>query len=253
MIDDGARTTTVEERMPGPTALDGSRPPTRYPTVVAPVEEVSLVAIAPRAVWEEPIRAAGVHPFLVTPDDVELRFLACRTRYMGIRFAEVSLSVAVSHDEAGTGRDGVFLATAFNSVRFFAWVERTMFSTPYAHAEVELAAGAHPRIAVHIAGADVLDIAAGAGTRETLPGDGGWEGPIYLPPATSGRTRWFFGRLRGPSLVLPFDAGADRLGVQPRGGDDPLARLKAGCRPTHWQVRTGAEHARTRTTTQATR
>ncbi|HYR28576.1 MAG TPA: hypothetical protein VEU30_08925, partial [Thermoanaerobaculia bacterium] len=73
-------------------------------------------------------------PPLAVNGRAQAMVIAAAARFRGIRFCELSMSVAVE--------GGAFLLQAFNSVRFFAWSERTFFHTPYAHAPVSVSESA---------------------------------------------------------------------------------------------------------------
>ncbi len=228
-------------------ALDGRRPPERYPTVVRPVEDVSLIGTADLEPWREMIRRAGVHPFLATPDRVEVQLFGARTKFKGIRFTELSLSVSVCHEPNGEARDGALLATAVNTVRFFAWVERAMFKTPYEHGSVDLAAGMAPSFASSTKAGSVMRATAARDGRERQPGDAHWEGPIYLPPRDArGGGRCFFGRILGASVAFGYDPDVDAFEVEPVGNAALELLAASEFAPMVWQVRTGAEHGRTK-------
>ena len=223
-------------------------PPARFPTVVRSVSDIALTGFAVAEPWRPLLEAAHVHPFL---DDgrVELALLACSAKYKGKRFRELSLSVAISNADDASTRDGVYLATAFNSVRFFAWVERVFFKTPYAHADVRLLGTPATGFEVRADDQAVVCASKGPGEHPGEPGDALWEGPIHLPPKRAGAgPRCFFGRLEGESTRYAYDAARDRIAVRPRSTNDPLALLETSeFRPASWQVRTGAVHARTKT------
>jgi len=224
--------------------------PARYPTVVRPVDDVALIGSADLGPWREALERAGVYAFRVEADRVEIQLFAASTRFKGVRFRELSLSISVSRDPAGGSRDGVYLATAVDSVRFFAWVERTFFKTPYEHGrvalEVGLEGGAGPRISASTKGGARLEAAAACDDRERGPGDDRWEGPIHLPPRPGkADVRCFFGRIEGASTAFAFDPRVDRCDIEP-GDNGALSDLAAsGFEPLRWQVRTGAVHART--------
>lgn len=228
-------------------ALDGRRPPERYPTVVRPVEDVGLTGTADLDPWREMLSRSGVHPFLATPERVEVQLFGARTKFKGIRFTELSVSLTICHDPDGQARDGVLLVTAVNTVRFFAWVERTVFKTPYEHGAVDLDAGMAPSFSAATKQGAVVQATGARDGRERHPGDGHWEAPIYVPPRGAEPTaRCFFGRLMGASVAFGYDPEVDTLHVEPAGNAALELLAASGFAPLAWQVRTGAEHARTK-------
>lgn len=98
---------------------------TKYVTVVEPVLEVSLVCQGESAPWHQPLAAEGM---TLPPEQekVELILSGVETRYMGVKFRELSISLRLDEER-------VFLVHAFNSNPLFAWAERTVFRTPYYH------------------------------------------------------------------------------------------------------------------------
>lgn len=225
------------------------QPPTRYPTTVRDVTEVSLTGTADPAPWTAMLERCRLRPQLVE-GRAELLLLACAAAYKGKRFRELSLSIAVSNASDGASRDGVFLVTAFNSVRFFAWVERAVFKTPYVHADVTVDAGPLLALGVSVKGQRWLRAEAGIVERASTAGDERWEGPIHLPPKgrrSDAGGRHFFGCLEGPFKRYAFDE-QDRCVITPGDPDDGLGMLTAtSFRPTQWQVRVGAVHSRSKT------
>lgn len=228
-------------------ALDGRLPPSRFPTIVRNVEEVSLVGTARLDPWRAAIEASGVHPWEPAPGRVEVRLLACGTKFKGIPFAEVSMGLTIAHAPGGPPA-GAYLDGSFNSVRFFAWIERVVFKTPYQHAQVDLSAGTRPGFAVVSLDRPVLTIQAHEESTDETLAEAAWAYPIYLPPKRPGDRRFFFGRLLGPSVTRPFDPAQTTVSIRPGEGTPALARLAAsGFQPTHWQLRRGAEHGKSKT------
>src|SRR5258707_15344148 len=72
--------------------------------------------------------------------------VAAASKFMGVRFSELSFSILVTQPEAGGSRDAAFLVQAFNSCRIFSFCERTFFATPYRHGDVRVAASFPPSI-----------------------------------------------------------------------------------------------------------
>jgi hypothetical protein len=227
----------------------GPQPPGRYPTTVRDVEEISLTGTADAAGWQELLDPEGLTVY--RPDDrAEVLLLACGSRFLGVRFRELSLSVRVSLRGDGTTADAYFLLAARNSVRFFAWAERTFFKTPYEHGEVRLAAGERPFLRAPEKSGVLLEAEMGEAPREASEGDEEWEGPIYLPTRASRgerRGKLFFAKLTGPSTVRRFDEASDSFHVEPRGPNDPFGILaRTGFRPATWMSRIGGVHSRSR-------
>jgi len=152
------------------------KPPISYMTVVEPVREVSWQArtdFAPVQAYlanesVQPIQQDGYAHWLISAVD---------TTYKGIRFQELSFSVALEPDPADSDTPRYFLVHAFNSRAWFAWVERVMFGCPYYPAQVQFD---HSSLQVmregkRVWGWDAISTGVGSSTYAS------WEGEIHLP------------------------------------------------------------------------
>ena len=108
-------------------ADDGS---VKFVATVYPVREVSLLGSADFAFWADRLAADHLVP-QACEDQARAMINASDAKYLGIRFRELSISIFCQRRD-GNQQEAVYLVQAFNSVRWFAWVERSMFSTPYA-------------------------------------------------------------------------------------------------------------------------
>ncbi len=88
------------------------------------VEEVALLGAADAAFWTDCLRAANAVP-VVHDGRVQVVVLAMSSKFRGLRFQELSVSVPVPDPH-----DAIYLVCGFNSRRVFAWCERVFFSTP---------------------------------------------------------------------------------------------------------------------------
>ncbi len=227
----------------------------KYDVVVSPVREVSLRGSADLAFWRERLAKEGVFPAEVA-GLASLLICAAEARFMGLTFRELSISVFVSRTRSGATRDGAFLVHAFNSNRFFAFVERTLFQTPYHHGRVVVDVELPAKAEVTLAGEAVLrmemdrgEVAAGRiPLRDELDG---FEGPIFLPGAPVGKPiqgRLFFGKLNGSTQVFPF-LSSDSLHIRPT-ANCPVLQWLVDSRFTgeEWSIRRDATHGKSKTT-----
>ncbi|MHC4845805.1 MAG: hypothetical protein ACYTCU_06560 [Planctomycetota bacterium] len=211
------------------------------------VTELSLTGLADPEPWAELVAREGLRLHVVE-GRAPVLLLGCSTTFKGIRFREVSVSAFVSDSGDGSTRDGAFMVQAFNSVRFFAFVERRVFKTPYEFADVRVSAD--DAVAMSVRKRDELVVRAEmtGPARETAPGEDGWEGPIFLPrPAGNrGKRKVFFAKLEGASRSVAF-RDADRLEFG-QAAKHPVFGLLTASRfaPQAWQYRTGAVHSRTK-------
>ncbi len=220
---------------------------------VQQVREVSLLGTADLNFWIDRLQVQDLHP---TPNDgkAQLLIISAEARWMGVRFKELSISVFVSRDKNGTHPEGVYMAQAFNSSRFFSFVERTFFHTPYRHGEVQIEACPPCSIRLRTRqGASLVaemspDIPACA-RKPCRSGSDGWQGPIFLPrkkPSASAKV--YFAKIAGHTQSYPFCPPQDRVTLQPAPGASILEWLQeshfAG---REWIIRESATHARSKT------
>ncbi len=109
------------------------RPASQYSVIVHHVKEVSLYGSADLPYWRAFLQREGLVP-LDDHGQAQLLLIAADMVWNRVRFTELSFSVALARPGAPEQRAGMYLIQAFNSVRWFAWVERTFFQTPYYHA-----------------------------------------------------------------------------------------------------------------------
>jgi hypothetical protein len=226
----------------------------KFDVVVSPVREVSLVGYADLNHWRGKLAVHGLHP-TEADGSAEMLLVACEGRFMGVRFRELSVSVFVAREAGSRGRDGVLLLRAFNSIRFAAFVERTMFHTPYYPQRVAVSPDVPAFVRLGretdpILFASMADDES-ASDRLSVAASDGWQGPIYLPDlrdAAVGAERLFYGSLTGDTRSAAFDATRDtfRLGAK---ASDPIVPLLAEARfkPTQWILRACATHGKSKT------
>jgi hypothetical protein len=235
--------------------------PIRYQAEIAPVREVGLDGRADLGFWREQLRAEALQP-ADFGGQARLVVGAIDSSYRGIAFRELTIAVWLAPTGIDDDRDAVFLPRAYNSSRFFAFVERWWFGTPYEHAAIEVETSARPSFTLSREGAVLFRAALsedGPSARaRARSGEEGWEGPIVLPRREPGRNddrTFFYGRIGGDTDVYPFRA-QDAVTITPAARDDALRFLvESGFRGVEWVVRRAGTHARSRTfrTSTATR
>lgn len=142
--------------------------------------------------------------------------IGAASSFIGLRFRELSISALVGERDAR-------LIQAYNSRRFFAFCERTFFSTPHVYGDVRVDA-IPPRIRV----AGILH-AEMHGEREPVSvAHEEWEVTVHLP-----KERRFYARLSGLTRRYPFLAG-DVVDLPRFRGEE-------------WIVREDAVHAKSKT------
>jgi len=109
----------------------------KYHVEINHVREVSLVGHSDLAFWKRQLRDEALFPASIDGKATVL-ISSVAARFNGIRFRELSFSVAICRRENGPDVDGVYLVHAFNSNRFFALVERIFFHTPYYKGDIRV-------------------------------------------------------------------------------------------------------------------
>lgn len=215
------------------------RPPNA--AVVEDVQEVSLLGSADLAFWAEHLRAEGLRP-AEHQGQARITVVATGARFKGMPFRELAITVAV----AGEGEAG-FLLHAFNTSRFFAFVERTCFKTPYYPGQVELGTDGAAAFGVSRDAQALLRAEAGPDTArgDWLPDR--WEGRVHLP-RRHGAEWCFHAEMSGPSRRFAFDPVHDTLAISPA-EDVPVLGwlLESGFMGSEWLLRRHAVHAKSRT------
>jgi len=226
-----------------------SKPPTPtidYDVEISGVREVSLIGTAELGFWRDRLSREGFHP---VPIDGRAQLLVSSTNatFHGIRFRELSFSLFVSRRKDAADAEGLYLLRAFNSVRFFAFVERTLFSTPYYPGELDVEVGPPARVDLREKGRVPLRMTMSP-RSSVAARDDGWEGPIFLPRNGGSGTKVFFARLRGETRFSPFDPEADAVTIQPSPTHTIFDELlRSGFTPREWIVRPNATHGKSKT------
>jgi hypothetical protein len=156
----------------------------------------------------------------------------------------------------GDWQSAAYLLCAFNSNRFFSFCERAFFSAPYRHGNPCVSVS-NP-LSVQLADEEAILFQAQMEADDTAmsrepshQGEDSWEGPIFLPNTTRGKTRHgklFFGRLRGDTKTFPFLPDGDSVTIKPSTDTDVLQALAdSHFIGKEWFVRDDAMHAKSKT------
>ncbi len=223
-------------------------PPIRYPVTIPHVREIALRGGADLAYWRERLKREGLEP-AEHEGQAELHVGSTSARFLGIPFRELVLCVVLQEPP------GIYLAYAYNSVRAFAWFERTLFRTPYYAARIALELEPAPLFEVSQASGQLLraDMSpeSAAALRRAGPGEEVvWEVPVYLPrpPAKHATSNIFYARLSGLTQTCPFLPGCDTFEMASSVNDDLLQMLvRSAFSPREWIVRADATHAKSKT------
>jgi hypothetical protein len=225
--------------------MTASRP--AYVTTVPYVREVILDGVADYAYWQAQLAPEGLTPYR-DGDQAVLLLSATRLRWLGLRFNELSISVALCAGDDCAESRAAYLLSAFNSRPLLAWMERTFFRTPYVPADFVFQHEQPASIGVRVGGQPLLHAAMSRRTTPAIPEMQHWEGPVYLPPrdATARRDR-FFASLSGETQLFPF-LPSDEVHFFPQPTLPGLQQLHdSGFAGRTWRLRSGATHAKSRT------
>jgi hypothetical protein len=188
----------------------------KYVADINHVKETSLLGGIDVEAWRDVLQAEGLEPCIQNGRGQAL-LRAADARFRGIRFRELSISLLARTTDDGV--EGWFLAHAFNSLRLFAWVERTMFSTPYYAGRIASQATMPPMMEAQDAHGGSLRAAASDAPRQpTREGVESWNGPIFLPALPGrphGRRNYFHAVLSGEAQAFPFSSEIDELQITP--------------------------------------
>lgn len=212
-----------------------------YISTITGVREVALTGTADLAYWREQLRSVNLVPY----DDggrAAVLITAIDSKFRGIPFRELSISVVVS-DDGGATAGGAYLAHAFNSSRLLAFAERAFFRTPYHLAELTVDEQIPAQLGVLVGNRALINAQMGPKGAPARREDAVFDGPIYLP----GGKDVFFARLSGAADIYLFDPG-DTVTFGPQSDVSIITQLtESGFTGTEWLVRSDAVHARSKT------
>lgn len=205
-----------------------------------------MLGTADLGFWRDQLGGEGFHP---VPFEGQARVLVSATnaKFHRIPFRELSFSVFVSRRMGSLDAEGLYLVHAFNSVRFFAFVERTLFSTPYYPAALEVDLG--PSVGIELREKARVPFRAAMSQRPSgSASEDGWEGPIFLPRKGGAAGKLFFARLRGETTVAPFDPSSDTVTIEPSPTHPIFDWLvRSAFTPREWTLRPSATHGKSKT------
>jgi hypothetical protein len=225
----------------------------KYVAELSHVREVTLLGTADLVYWRDRLDREKLTP-AEADGKAQIMIIAASSKFKGVRFREVSFSVLVSDKSANGNHNAAFLLKAFNSCRFFAFCERTFFSTPYQHANASVSAELPASIQLVQNEQTIFEasmkLSGGAARLPSRDGEEGWTGPVYLPRGHRDSTnsgKLFFARLHGQTQTFPFQASADTLAITPATDEVLSTLIDSGFTPSEWVIRTDASHSKSKT------
>jgi hypothetical protein len=223
----------------------------KYNVVVSPVRDIVLRGTADWSFWTERLAREELAP-LEVDGKAQLMLIAVDARFMGIRFRELSIAVSVQSPGGDGDEDAVYLPHAFQSLRLFAFIERTFYHTPYHAAKIRVDAGPPASFEVALPEGPIVRAAMSADStaqarRPARTAEEISEGPIFLPSRLGQSSRKvFFARLEGLADVYPFMPG-DTLKLAPTARAPIIEWLiESDFAPQEWLIRTNAVHGRSK-------
>lgn len=222
----------------------------QYIATIRNVREVILLSSAASALWNSLPTPAGLNPILVS-GRLSVMISATSARWMGLKFRELTISIACSQREAAETPHGYFLAQAFNSSALLAAMERRFFKTPYQKANIEIEADSNVTISLL---EDEISLMA---SRKNLDRTGSvnsqeiWQGPIYLPQKGDQMrqsSQLFYACLGGFTQSFAFDHERDVMHIGQSRNQAIFQLLnESEFNAAEWRLRNDAIHARSRT------
>lgn len=227
----------------------------RWSAQLKHVREVSLIGTASLAYWQTRLREENLSP-AADNGHATILIVAATGTFMRFSFCELSISVRIDQHTRKSDNQTYFLIQAFNSNRFFAFCERTLFATPYEHAAVSVEHNLpaavrvtrrfEPLLSVSMSGQDNATSRKPAhesheaiNARLLLPGRN--REPHAAP-------KMFFARISGYTRSYPFERDRDTIAIADSPDVEGCSTLTASdFAPTTWVIRTDANHAKSKT------
>lgn len=213
------------------------------------VKEVSLLGTARFDYWQDVLRPHGLSP-VPLDGEAQIIVVAAKARFKGVLYSEVGFSIVVSpNQKRHTLRDAVCLLRAYNSNRFFAFIERNVFATPYRYGKCEIELDPIG-VRVSIRGETLFSVQMGSVShreRSQMDNDG-WYGTIAIIPPKGLANKYFVAKIDGPTTNYSFDGACDTLTFAKGSGIPILTQLaESGFHGKQWIIRPSANHAKSKT------
>lgn len=223
------------------------RPSIKYVAEVSPVKEVTLHGLADLAFWQVLLAAENLIP-LPREGQAQLFISATEARFKGIRFRECLIGI---HVQRANGQmddmPAMFLLHAWNSLRLFAWIERTLFGTPYYPGQIEVESKSPARTKLSERGKDLISLSM-HGREPAQVAEESWHGVIFLPRKGNKPQQLFVAKLAGLTEQYEFEPARDSVALVGSASCPSLNRLiDSQFRSTAWHIRQTAAHTKSKT------
>lgn len=225
----------------------------QYIAEVRNSQEVTLYGSADLAYWEKKLRPEKLVP-VEQNGRARLMISAVASCWLGVKFREFMIAVEVNpkHHTQDVGTStSLYLLTAYNTSRPFAFMEQRYFQTPYSYGNVEVQCGSQSSFRLKPRTGEMVH-AVRATPPDAIPKvDEVWDGAIYLPPRPANARypgNLFYARLGGLTEISPFQPAGDTLQITPSPSAPVLSWVwESGFVGSEWHVRHSATHARSKT------
>jgi hypothetical protein len=217
----------------------------KFVAEVRDVKELRLIGSVKLDFWNKQLKDKPFQAFQTAGGCAEITIAATELVWKGFRFNELTISLAIAARDDARKHTGYLLLHALNSNRFFAFCERTFFSTPYHFGKVNLRETTPCLINAQSNNQNVLKAAMSRTTRPVTEENESWEGAIFLPNARS--EKYFIGKLSGKTKICPF-IETDRIEMQSDTKNIVFDLLIASdFKGKEWRMRSQAFHAKSKT------
>jgi hypothetical protein len=207
------------------------------------VREVTLAVEADLAYWQDRLKGKHLYPFN-QQGKAAIAISATELHSMGRRSNEVTIGLVVCERPTADSPDALYLVQAFNSLRSFAWIERTFFTTPYQLGRIQVDEHVPVKVRLEDRAGVMLNLQMKTNAAPTTVRDEMWQGKIYLSRVGT----YFVAKLGGRTEVYPFLPDADTLQFFDRAKYPVFQWLReSNLVAKEWRVRGDAVHARSKT------
>lgn len=216
----------------------------KFVAEVRNVRELRLIGNVGLDFWNKQLSGKPFQP-LDREGFAEITIAATELIWKSFKFNELTISLAVAAMDDPLTPVGYLLLTAMNSNRFFAFCERTFFSTPYYFGQVDLRETAPCLLTARSNDQTVLNTEMSGATRPITEEEETWEGVVFLPKGSG--EKYFIAKLSGRSKNCPF-IETDKINIQSHHQQDVFELLvNSGFSAKEWRMRSRAFHAKSKT------
>jgi hypothetical protein len=226
------------------------RKPSITTAYIRNVKELSLTCSADADRWKEYLEQYGLRP-TVKEGKVSIVIAVNDLAFIGIRFQEVTISISVQNPDTSSEYGSVFLLTAYNSNRFFAWFEKKILSTPFRKGKIVFETEKYSEAELFESGVPLLRLhhAPEPSRMFRIPkieGHETWKGTVFFPDNVGPdikRCKCFRASLAGWGRRIEFRPEIDSLMINEWKGNCILGLLReSNIRGQEWFIRTNSQH-----------